>query len=68
MDGCTSHEIFNPVLISFLSPVRTLGNLKHALDQSLHHHLLACGQHLRHGARFQLEKNIERTLAFLAKN
>jgi 2-polyprenyl-6-methoxyphenol hydroxylase-like FAD-dependent oxidoreductase len=68
MDGCTSHEIFNPVLISFLLPLGTLGNLKHALDQSFHHHLLAFGQHLRHGPRCQLEKNIERALAILAKD
>jgi hypothetical protein len=68
MDGWRSHEIFIAALIPFVSPLKTLGNSKHALDQSFYHHLFAIGQHLRHGSRCQLEKNIERALAFIAKN
>jgi hypothetical protein len=68
MDGSRSHEIFFAALIPFSTPLGTLGNLQHALDQSFHHHLLACGQHMQHGPRCQLEKNTERAPAFLAQN
>lgn len=67
MDGCTSHEIFIAALIPFLSPLGTSGNLKHAHDQSFHHHLLAFGQHMRHGPRCQLEKTLTERLPSLPK-
>jgi hypothetical protein len=43
MDGWRSHEIFIAALIPFVSLLKTLGNSKHALDQSFYHHFFAIG-------------------------